>query len=84
MLLRGTSVWDAAVDHLQEAVRLRPDYADAYFNLGSVLFQQGRIDQAIAQWQKTLAIRPTDAEAHRSVASALRKQGKVEGSNRGV
>ena len=70
--------WDAAVDHLQEAVRLRPDYADAYFNLGSVLFQQGKIDQAIAQWQKTLAINPRDSEAHRNVADALRKQGKVK------
>jgi len=70
--------WDAAVDHLQEAVRLRPDYADAYFNLGSVLFQQGKIDQAIAQWQKTLAINPHDSEAHRNVAEALRKQGKVK------
>jgi Tfp pilus assembly protein PilF len=70
--------WDAAVDHLQEAVRLRPDYADAYFNLGSVLFQQGKIDQAIAQWQKTLTINPRDSEAHRNVADAFRKQGKVK------
>ena len=70
-------LWGAAIDHLQEAVRLRPDYADAYFNLGSVLFQQGKIDQAIAQWQKTLAINPRDAEAHRNVGDALRKQGKV-------
>ena len=73
-------LWDEAIDHLQEAVRLRPDYADAYFNLGSVFFQQGRIDQAIAQWQKALAIRPTDAEAHRNLASALRKQGNVKGA----
>ena len=71
-------LWDAAIDHLQQAVRLRPDYADAYFNLGSVLFQEGKIDQAIAEWQKTLAINPRDSEAHRNVADALRKQGKVK------
>jgi len=69
---------DEAIDHLHEAIRLRPDYADAYFNLRSVLFQRGRIDQAIAQWQAALAIRPRDAEAHRNVADALRKQGKVK------
>jgi tetratricopeptide (TPR) repeat protein len=76
--LARKQLWGEAIDHLQEAVRLRPDYADAYFNLGSVLFQQGRIGQAIAEWQKALAIRPTDAEAHRSVASALRKEGKLK------
>jgi protein O-mannosyl-transferase len=76
--LARKQLWDAAIDHLQEAIRLRPDYADAYFNLGSVLFQQGRIDQAIAQWQAALAIRPRDAEAHRNVADVLRKQGKVK------
>ena len=76
--LARKQLWDAAVDHLQEAVRLRPDYADAYFNLGSVLFQQGRIEEAIAQWQKALEIRPRDAEAHSNVASAFRKQGNVK------
>jgi tetratricopeptide (TPR) repeat protein len=76
--LARKQLWDAAVDHLQEAVRLRPDYADAYFNLGSVLFQQGRIDQAIAHWRKALEIRPRDAQAHRNVASALRKQGNLK------
>jgi len=76
--LARKQLWDEAIDHLQEAVRLRPDYADAYFNLGSVLFQQGRLDQAIAQWQKALAIRPRDAEAHRNIASAFRKQGNVK------
>jgi tetratricopeptide (TPR) repeat protein len=76
--LARKQLWDEAIDRLQEAVRLRPDYADAYFNLGSVLFQKGQIDQAIAQWQKALAIRPRDAEAHRNLASALRKQGNVK------
>jgi tetratricopeptide (TPR) repeat protein len=76
--LAREQLWDAAIDHLQEAVRLRPDYGDAYFNLGSVLFQQGKIDQAIAQWQTALAINPRDAVAYRNVADALRKQGKLK------
>jgi tetratricopeptide (TPR) repeat protein len=76
--LARKQLWDAAIDHLKEAVRLRPDYADAYFNLGTVLFKQGRLDEAIAQWQKALEIRPRDAEAHRNVAGALRKKGNVK------
>ena len=76
-VLAQKHLYDAAVEHLREAVKLRPDYADGYFNLGSVLFQQGQIDQAITRWRKALAIRPRDAEAHRNVADALRKQGKL-------
>jgi tetratricopeptide (TPR) repeat protein len=77
-VLARQQLYDAAVEHLQEAVKLRPDYADAYFNLGSVLFRKGQIDQAITQWRKALTIRPNDAEAHRNVADALRKQGKMQ------
>jgi Flp pilus assembly protein TadD len=69
--------FDAAIDHLQQAVRLRPDYADAYFNLGSVLFQKGETDNAIAEWQKAIAINPRDAEAHRNIADAFQKQRKM-------
>jgi protein O-mannosyl-transferase len=77
-VLARQHLYEAAVEHLQEAVKLRPDYADAYFNLGTVLFQQGQIDQAITEWRKALEIRPQDAEAHRNVADALRKEGKVQ------
>lgn len=76
-VLARQHLYDAAVDHLQEAVKLRPDYADAYFNLGTVLFQKGQIDEAITQWRKALEIHPHDAEAHRNVGDALRKQGKM-------
>jgi Flp pilus assembly protein TadD len=64
---------DEAIAHFQDAIRLRPDYADAYYNLGSVLFQRGQVDQAIAEWQKAVEIQPRDAEAHRSLASAFLK-----------
>jgi len=56
-------------------VKLRPDYGDPYFNLGSVLFQQGRIDDAIAQWQKALATQPNDAGFHTALGNAFLQRG---------
>ena len=44
----------------------------------SVLFQQGRIDDAIAQWQKALAIQPNDAAAQTSLGNALLQKGLPE------
>ena len=56
-------------------MKLRPDYGDPYFNLGSVLFQQGRTDEAIAQWQKALATQPNDAGFHTALGSAFLTKG---------
>ena len=56
-------------------MKLRPDYGDPYFNLGSVLFQQGRTDEAMAQWQKALATQPNDAGFHTALGTAFLKKG---------
>ena len=66
---------EEAITHYEEVVKLRPDYGDAYYNFGSVLFQQGRIDDAIAQWEKALAMQPNDAEAHTSLGNAFFAKG---------
>jgi superkiller protein 3 len=67
-----------AIVHYEEAIKLRPDYGDAYYNFGSVLFQQGRVDDAITQWQKGLAIQPNDAAAHTSLGNAFLQKGWPE------
>ena len=49
--------------HYQEAIKLQPYYADAYYNRGNVLFAKGHVDEAIADWEKTLQIQPNDPDA---------------------
>ena len=62
----------------EEAIKLQPDYADAYYNRGNVLFAKGRIDEAIADWEKTLQIQPNDADAHTGLGNALLRQRSVK------
>ena len=38
---------EQAVQMFQETVRLKPDYATAYLNMGYVFYQQGQVSQAI-------------------------------------
>jgi tetratricopeptide (TPR) repeat protein len=64
-----------AIDHYQNAIRLRPGYGDPYLNLGSVLFHQGRMRDAISQWQKAHATESTDARFHTVLADAFLRAG---------
>ena len=41
---------DEAIAHYQEALKIRPDYADASCNLASALLSKGDLDGAIAYY----------------------------------
>ena len=68
---------DDAMVHYEEAIKLQPNYADAYYNRGNVLFAKGRIDEAIADWEKTLQIQPNDADAYTGLGNALLRKGSL-------
>ena len=68
---------EEAMIHYEEAIKLQPNYADAYYNRGNTLFAEGRIDEAMADWEKTLQIRPNDADAHTCLGNALLRRGSV-------
>lgn len=66
---------DEAMVHFEQAIKLQPDYAEAYYNCGNVLFAKGRIDEAIVDFEKTLQIQPNDADAHTGLGNALLSKG---------
>lgn len=55
----------------REAIRLRPDYAEAYSNLGTALHIQGRLDESILNLREALKWRPNLVEAHYNLGLAL-------------
>jgi Flp pilus assembly protein TadD len=69
---------DEAIVHYGEAIKSQPNYANAYYNRGNILFSEGRIDEAMADWEKTLQIRPDDADAHTCLGNALLRRGSVK------
>jgi Flp pilus assembly protein TadD len=61
-----------AVRHLREAIRIRPDYADAHNNLGNSLARMpGHEPEAIAQLEEALRLDPGMAEAHGNLGLML-------------
>ena len=65
-----------AIEHYQQALRIKPDYAEAHNNLGIALLQEGKIEEAIAQYEQALRINPDFAEAHYNLGIALEQAGR--------
>ena len=62
-LLMTSGKLDDAAQQYRAAIEGRPDYRTAHFNLGRILVQQGKIQEAIEHLRKTLA--PDDEETPR-------------------
>jgi tetratricopeptide (TPR) repeat protein len=69
---------DAAVADFQQAVAIRPDFADARCNLGSALLQQGRVDEAIVEFQKAVEIQPLNPNYSGDLGTALLQKGRLD------
>ena len=52
--------------HVREAIKLKPDYSDAYNYLGTIYYRQGRMEEAIQAFEKALSnllyMSPQDAQ----------------------
>src|SRR5262249_47807946 len=71
ILLERGQVADAAA-HIQSALRIKPDYAEAHNNLGNARLQSpGRRAEAIAEYREAIRINPEYAEAHDNLGTAL-------------
>src|SRR5207248_5989489 len=72
-LLLGCSGADSkqVLAEFREAVRLRPDYAEAYNNMGLVLAQHNDEKAAIAEFREALRISPDYADAHANLGAVL-------------
>jgi Flp pilus assembly protein TadD/peroxiredoxin len=64
--------------YLDQAVKLRPGYAEAWNNLGMVSAQQGREEEALEDFKRSLLLRPDYATALVNLANLLRHQGAFD------
>ncbi len=58
-------------------MRLAPHYADAHVNLGKILLEQGRLDEAKEHFQAALKTEPHYPDAHRFLGAILVQQGRL-------
>jgi tetratricopeptide (TPR) repeat protein len=77
-LLTHKGQLDESIWHCEQALRLKPDFAEAHYNLGAALEQAGRVQEAIGHYEQALRIKPDYAEAHNNLGNALLRAGKVQ------
>jgi tetratricopeptide (TPR) repeat protein len=57
-----------AVEKLELAVRLDPNFQEAHVNLGAQYARQGRLQEAMTQFQASIEIGPPDAKSYSNLA----------------
>ena len=50
---------------------MRPDFADGHSNLGNVLLDLGRPDEALPYFEEALRLEPANSEYHKQVGTLL-------------
>jgi tetratricopeptide (TPR) repeat protein len=65
-----------AIVYLNNAVKLKPDYVEAYNNRGLAYFNLGQYQRAIEDYNKALSLKPDFAKAYYNRGSAYRHLGK--------
>jgi Flp pilus assembly protein TadD len=62
---------DEAISQFQEAIRLRPDNANAHNNLGVALYRKGRTGEAIRHFEEAVRLKPDYADARKNLDVVL-------------
>ena len=55
---------DTAISCYEKALSIKPDYAEAHYNLGFSHHRLGQLDAAVRSYKKVVAIKPDYAKAH--------------------
>ena len=70
-LFYGFGNYDAAIDNFKRSIDLKPDYANAYYNLSWAYKQANNPIQAFSAMQRVLALVPQDSEDFIKAAQEL-------------
>ena len=67
-----------AIKCFEKAIELKPDYAEAYSNMGASLGILRHLDEAIKCFEKAIELKPDYAGAHYGKGIFLEAQGKYK------
>jgi len=76
----GPAVVDAAIADLSRAIKLKPDYHDAYNFRGNMKAAKGDLEGAADDYSKAIELSTATAAYYGNRASVLKKKGDIKGA----
>lgn len=67
-----------AIEYLNDAIKLKPDYAEAFNNRGIAYFDLGQYERAIEDYSESIRIKPDEGSAYHNRGNAYHKLGQYE------
>jgi tetratricopeptide (TPR) repeat protein len=74
--------WETAVSAFRHVIEARPDFADAWNELGYALRKQGRYTDSLSAYDRALALRPDFPEALEYLGEAYVDLGRLDDARR--
>jgi len=71
-------LFDLAERAYKKSISIKPDYTDAYINLGITLKEQGKFEEAIQVYETCISVKPNIAEVYNNMGCALRDQKNIK------
>ena len=68
----------SALESLAAALKINPEFVDAYFNRGEIYFRTNQFELAIQDQSKVIEMKPKDSSAYSARAHSLYAMGKSE------
>lgn len=76
--LHRAGKYQEAIEAFKNSIRLKPDFALAYNNLGAAYCDSGLYSEAIVNLKEALRLEPDFAEARRNLGAAYNRLGRLE------
>ena len=65
--------YDSAINYFEEAIRLNPNFSEAYNNLGNIKKRIGKIDEAINCFEKAIQLKENNIQAYFNLANIYKE-----------
>jgi tetratricopeptide (TPR) repeat protein len=68
---------DEAIHAFQKAASLEPRNAQALYNMGKAMIEQGKLEEATESFSRAISLKPDYAKAYNNMGAALQAQGQL-------